>query len=175
MSKFAPARLEDVERVSRRVKQFFLLVAVLTVLGTLATLFGEPVPISLVGLGFHGEAVTAKVQTLWVIETVLSATIALKVFYHLIRLFGLYAEGKIFTPANVLQMRQVGLTLLLAPALWIIVFIVSLPEVASMSDEWVRIVPSFPGNGLVGGAIVVLVSWIMDVGRELRDEHDLVI
>jgi hypothetical protein len=31
------------------------------------------------------------------------------------------------------------------------------------------------GNQLISGMIIIVVSWIMDVGRELREEQDLVV
>jgi hypothetical protein len=30
-------------------------------------------------------------------------------------------------------------------------------------------------NQLIVGMIIIIVSWIMDVGRELREEQDLVV
>lgn len=53
-----------------------------------------------------------------------------------------------------------------------------------VSDEGMT-TSTTPGTGLMGegpvvnqlivGMIIIIVSWIMDVGRELREEQDLVV
>jgi hypothetical protein len=171
-----PEQLRKVRSASRSLQRFFILLLVLTVAGLLATLFGpEPPPVELAGITFGADAVTGRIQTLWILERALGAAIALKAFVHLIRLFGLYANGRIFTRDNVRQLRQLGITLVLLPVLWLGVFLAVVPEIRDMGDGWIRAMASFPMMAGLGGAIVILIAWIMDVGRELRDEHDLVI
>ena len=176
MSTESTTRLREVQRVSRTLRAFFILTFVLTVLGLLAALFGpEPRPIELVGSVFAPELVTAKLRFVWFTKTVLRAAVALKAFYHLIRLFGLYADGRIFTARNVGQIRQLGVTLLLLPALWVLVLLAVVPEIAATDNGWLNLLPSFPMTAGLGGGIVIMLAWIMDVGRDLRDEHELVI
>jgi len=176
MSTETPARLREVQRVSRTLRAFFILTFVLTVLGLLAALFGpERRPIELVGSVFSPELATAKLSVVWFTKTILKALVALKAFYHLIRLFGLYADGRIFTSGNVVQLRQLGVTLLLLPALWVLELLAVVPEIAARDDGWLNLLPSFPMTAGLGGGIVIMLAWIMDVGRELRDEHELVI
>ncbi len=174
MTSEIPTQLQAVQRASRSLRRFFMVLFGGTLLGSLALLFGQRT-ITLAGIAFAGDAVTGKIQTLWVIESVLTAAVLLKGLFHLIRLFGLYADGKIFTRENVRQIRQLGITLLLMPAVWLLVVLAAVPELTNVPDVLVRLVPSFPGMALIGGAIVLLVAWIMDVGRELREEQDLVI
>jgi hypothetical protein len=37
------------------------------------------------------------------------------------------------------------------------------------------ILPSTPFDEVIAGTIIIVISWIMDVGRELREEQDLVV
>ena len=99
----------------------------------------------------------------------------LKILYHFIRLLGKCAQGKLFTAQNVAQLRQIGLTLVCTPAVWLLVLIVAGPEIFAAQDQWVRIVASFPGAGALTGAAFLFASWILNEGRELRDEQDLVV
>jgi hypothetical protein len=172
----SPPKLKEVKRVSRSFRLFFMCLFVLTIAGLLASLFGpERPPVELAGTVFAPEAVTDRIRTLWVIERVLRSLVALKAFFHLIRLFGFYAEGRIFTRDNVAQLRQLGVTMLLLPAIWLLIVVAAVPQIAGTDDGWIRAMASFPMMAGLGGAIVMLIAWIMDVGRELRDEQDLVI
>lgn len=176
MSSEIPAKLEDVQRVSKSLRYFFMFAAALTVLGLFAAIFGpEARTIELAGTVFPPESATVKIEIVWLARTVLGAAIYLKAFFHLIKLFGLYAEGRIFTLDNVRQIRQLGITMLLLPAVWILVLLAVLPEVAGAENGLIRIMPSFPMLAGLGGGIVLLIAWIMDVGREMRDEQELVI
>ena len=124
---------------------------------------------------FFGAAVTGKIQWLWLLQIVLSNAIKLKLFYHLIRLLGLYSEGKLFTTQTVAQIRQLGVTVMFAPAVWLIVLIGAAPQIVAAQDRWVNTMSSFPGGALMNGGVLLFVSWIMNEARELRDEQDLVV
>jgi hypothetical protein len=87
----------------------------------------------------------------------------------------LYSNGKVFTAQNVAQIRRAGLTYACAPAVWLIVLIGAWPEIAAAQDQWAMIMPSFPGGALISSCIFLFASRIMNEGRELRDEQDLVV
>lgn len=87
----------------------------------------------------------------------------------------LYFKGKVFTAQNVVQIRQVGLTYACAPAVWLVVLIGAAPEIAAAQDQWLQIMPSFPGGALIAACFFLFASGIIDEGRELRDEQDLVV
>lgn len=182
MSTTEAPRLQEVKRVSGLLRGFFKFLFAMTVLSlivmTLSTLMlpndGE-FSVELAGIQFSGAELTGRIRVMAAISALLGLGVSLKAFYHLIRLFGLYAAGHIFTADNVGQIRQLGITLMLFSLAWLFQFGSALPAISSSVDEWARIVPSFPMLELVGGAIVILVSWIMEVGRELREEHDLVV
>jgi hypothetical protein len=169
-------RLRQIQRTARSLRRLFIFIAILLVMGVLVTLT-HPMPTDLKlvsGVAFQGAAVTRKIQILWIVQTVLVAAINLKAAYHLIRLLGLYAEGKLFTAQNVSQIRQLALTLMCAVVVWGIVLIGAIPEIGDQ-QQWVFVMRSFPLGTIVNGAVILFAGWIMNEGRELRDEQDLVI
>lgn len=181
MSTPLPAKLERVKRISVSLQRFFKLLfglnlAALLVVSTYLVV-GSPDlgSVHVAGVEFEPDSASAKLRVIAAVAALLRVLISLKATYHLIRLFGLYAAGQIFTPENVSQIRKLGIMLLLLPAVWGASLIAAMPEILSRPGELDAIMPSFPAVALIGGAIVVVVSWIMDVGRELREEHDLVV
>lgn len=170
-------RLRNIQRASRWLRAFLILLAVLFLINRINTL-GQPFPPdtrTLAGVVFHGTALTHKIQILWVVQLVLSTALSLTVIYHLFRLLGLYAKGALFTAKHVARMRQISLTCAFAPVIWLVVLIGAWPEIAAAQDQWVKIMPSFPGGALITSCVFMFASRLMNEGRELRDEHDLVI
>ena len=108
-------------------------------------------------------------------QLVLGAALTLKILYHFIRLMMLYAREKIFTAQSVAHIRQVGLTYACGLAVWLVVLIGAAPEIAAAQDQWLNIMPSFPGGAIVGACLFLFASRIMDEGRKLREEQDLVV
>jgi hypothetical protein len=104
------------------------------------------------------------------------------------RLFGNMAAGAIYTPENVRRVRYVGLLWLLLAVLNIV-----LPATLVVANGFFdapapidldRVFPSFEEllNSFAAAGLVLLVSWIMDIGLyekqhadELRRDADLVI
>jgi hypothetical protein len=170
-------KLSAIQRASRGLRGLLMFLLVIVVLGVLTNLtHPQPQGVKvLAGVEFRGAAITGKIQLLWVLQTVLCVAVDLKLFYHLIRLLGLYSEGKLFAAQNVAQIRQLGVTFMLLPALWLIVLIGAAPEIVAAQDQGLKIMSSFPGGALMNGGILVFVSWIIDQARELRDEQDLVV
>jgi hypothetical protein len=129
---------------------------------------------------YGGDPVSGTVHVLSYVYSTLALAIFLKITFHLIKLFALYAQGKIFSAENVAQIRQIGYTVLLTPTLWVLTLFVPL----LVSGEGMTMT-SAPESGPMGagqvfsqiiiGTIIIVVSWIMDVGRELREEQDLVV
>jgi hypothetical protein len=125
----------------------------------------------------------------WALVSVtLGIGIWLVTLFQLYRLFGNLAAGEIHTPANVRRVRIVGLLWLLLAVLKII-FPAVLVAVNSFSDTPVsidldRVFPSFSelSSSFAAAGLILLVSWILDVGLyekqhadALRRDADLVI
>ena len=177
MLALTPNRLAAIQRASRSLQVFFIFLAALFVLGVLSKITVPSLPDTktLAGVAFQGAAITEKIRILWLVQTALYATLNLKILYHCIKLLGKLAKGQLFTTQNVAQLRQIGLTLMCAPAVWLVAMIGAWPEIAGAPNLWVRLVPFFPGASALAGAVFLFASRIMNEGRELRDEQDLVV
>lgn len=122
------------------------------------------------------------------LATSIAIGVWLAAVFQLYRLFGSLASGAIYTSENVRRIRYVGLLWLL----WAVLGI-AIPATlavahrlidASVPIDFARISPSFSEllNSFVAAGLVLLVSWIMDVGLyekehadELRRDADLTI
>jgi hypothetical protein len=170
-------RLSTIQRASRALLVFFIFMSFISLWGTLTNIV-HPLPPntrSLAGVVFQGAAITDKIHGLWLMEMLLGAALTLKILYHLIRLMMQYSLGKIFTAQSVAQIRQVGLTYACALVIWLVVLIGASPEIAAAQDQWLNIMPSFPGGALMGACLFLFASRIVNEGRELREEQDLVV
>jgi len=98
--------------------------------------------------------------------------------YQLYRLFGNLATGAIYTPENVRRVRYVGLLGLLATVLGIVIpgaLVLAHGFIdASVPIDLDHLFPSFSqvlGN-LISAGLILLASWIMDVGLYEKDHAD---
>lgn len=170
-------RLSTIQRASRAMLGLFILMSVIFVWSALSNL-AHPFPADsriLAGVVFKGAAISDKIHALWLLQIVLSAALGLKVLYHFIRLMMMYSRGELFTSRSVEQIRQVGLTFALGLVVWFVALIGAAPEIMAARDQWTSIMPSFPGGSIMGACLFLLASQIIDEGRKLRDEQDLVV
>jgi hypothetical protein len=102
----------------------------------------------------------------------------LAVLRQLHRLFGNLAAGAIYTPENVRRVRNVGLLLLLWAVLGLVIptaLVVARGLIdASVPMDLDRVFPSLPElfSSFATAGIVLLASWIMDVGLYVKDHAD---
>jgi hypothetical protein len=170
-------RAHSIRRASRALLVFFIFMTVISIWGTLNSVV-HPFPPgtrTLAGVVFEGASISARIHGLWLVQMLLGAALSLKILYHFIRLAVLYYKGKVFTAQNVAQIRQIGLTFFFAVPIWLLVLIAAAPEIGAAQDQWLNIMPSFPGGALVGGIFFLFAARLMDEARELRDEQDLVV
>jgi DUF2975 family protein len=124
----------------------------------------------------------------WLLSVGVAIGVWLAAVHQLYRLFGNLAAGAIYTPENVRRVRYVGLLWLLLAVLNIV-----LPATLVVANGFFdppvpidldRVFPSFGEllNSFAAAGLVLLVSWIMDVGLyekehadALRRDADLVI
>lgn len=124
----------------------------------------------------------------WLVTMYVWIGLCLAAVRQLQRLFGNMAAGAIHTPENVRRVRYVGLLWLLSAALDIVFPLMlaaanrlfDMPASAGLAD----VLPSFDDSltSFVAAGLVLLASWIMDVGLyekqhadALRRDADLVI
>ena len=92
-----------------------------------------------------------------------------KCFYHLRRLFGNYSRGEIFTRESVGQLRRFGVACLLWGVMnfvWALSLAISANPVRAYAGHF---------DSLVIGAVVIVISWFMEMAVELREENELTI
>ncbi len=101
--------------------------------------------------------------------TALTFAVLFKCIYHLHRLFGDYSRGEIFTRESVGQLRQFGIACLLWGVmnfLWQLSLALSVHPAKSFHGH-------FDSFGF--GAILIVISWFMDMAVDLREENELTI
>lgn len=181
-------KLEKVRKYSASLrgvfKLLFALVAIAGVVGLLVIALSsfEETSISFGDLVLRGDEVTASVRMAGAIGLLIGRGVALKLLYHLVKLFDLYANGYIFTADNVAQIRQIGISVFLFTAGWLYSLVMrailggadALPADAGEISS-INVGSSGVFGFVLTGVIIIIVSWIMDVGRELREEQDLTV
>lgn len=105
--------------------------------------------------------------------------ISMAAFYVLIKLFSLYSRGIIFSSENVDCYRKLGyLIIIIMPAgilhtsvMSVIISLHNPPgqRVITLSISILDIAI------VIIGVLVVMISWIMDAGRDLQDEHEFTV
>jgi Protein of unknown function (DUF2975) len=176
-------QLQKVQRISRFVRgvcAVLLGVSAVQLPIGLYLLITQPVlpTLRLPGITLTGVSTAGWLLALVSLNLGLATGIQMKLFLHLTRLFGLYADAKIFTADNVRQIRQLGVTVLIAPVLWLFGVassFVFLAMTRGVGERDVDVYPLVPVSLLLAGAVIVLFSWIMDVGRELREDSELAV
>jgi hypothetical protein len=138
-------------------------------------LVGSVVMLLFVALGPKLTTLQLKVWA-FLVTAVLSG-IALSAMYQLYRLFSDLATGAIFTPENVRRVRHVGLLWLLWALLGMMIPVASASLIAlGYIDAWGPFVaePVFSQSlsSFVAAGLILLVSWIMDVGLYEKEHAD---
>ena len=140
--------------------------------------------------GDHMSTMGLKTWSLIVVIVVFAILGA--VVFHLWRLFSHLSAGRIYTRENVRHIRRIGLLALgiavvqlVVPMLSFALIEVGFVDRVTMSGDGgsgVLLLGSGSLSGFITAALVLLASWIMDVGRQttddaaqMRHEADLVI
>ena len=104
----------------------------------------------------------------------LLVAVFLRGLWHAIKLFGLYEKGEIFLAENIKHIKRIGETLIL----WAIIKVLTSFAVTSVMlyeglDTGINV--TFNLTALMIGLLIYVISWVMDEGRKLREEHELTI
>jgi hypothetical protein len=192
MSPETEARLAKVQKYSISLRRVFNFFAVIAVIGMPVSLLivltrgttDASATMVVFDRMFTGDEITWTLKALVSIWVLFLFGVTYKFLRHLARLFDLYAHGSIFTADNVCQIRQIGISVFLFLAGGVYAMLAKLlllaldhPLGVAATSESQPIGPNFDitATQILAGTIIIVVSWIMDVGREMREEQDLTV
>lgn len=178
MNSRVAARLEHVKRTSRSARRvcfwlmaFVTLMSIVMVPGTLA-----PWACEVRGLPQPCEALPPQAVALTLVAFGGGLALLLTALYRLARLFGNYARGEIFTRASVRELRLVGYVAVAYAIFQLVLFVAGLAMVAGgVVESPARLPVDLPIGSVVVAGFILLLSWVMDVGAELREENELTV
>ncbi|MBN1532347.1 MAG: DUF2975 domain-containing protein, partial [Spirochaetes bacterium] len=171
-----------IQRISRRFRVLFILLMVATPVLPLVLWGGFNCLPDVMRGKIFGDAGAGPVRELSLTARAMgcaihmvTALIAAYGFRTLVRLFGLYGEGKIFLAENVRLYRRLGLVIILSMIAGVIAN--SLTTIALTIDNppghrmLSLSLSSSQVMTLIIGLLVLLIARIMDAGRELQEEQ----
>jgi hypothetical protein len=175
------ARLEKVKRTSRSARRVCFWLMGLVVLVGAVTLAGrltqpETLTCDIDGVRQQCTELSPQVVTFGSVAVVGSVALVLTALYRLARLFQSYARGEIFTRGSVREIRLLGYVAVALAILQLVLFVAMLVLRASGSVEWpIELQVDPPIGMVVVASFILLLSWVMDVGAELREENELTV
>ena len=181
MDSHAQARLEKVKRMSRSARRVcFLLMALVSLGAVVMTASSLTIPERLTcefaGVRQPCAELPAEVAAFTVVTIVIGVALILTALHRLARLFQHYARGEIFTRSSVREIRVLGYVAVAYAIFQLVMFVATLALVAGSDVVWpaeLRVDP--PIGTVVLAFFVLLFSWVMDVGAELREENELTV
>ncbi len=96
-------------------------------------------------------------------------------FYLLYKLLGLYRMGVIFTAENVAAIRKIGWALVSIDIAAMLQTLITGPVLTFFQITPGHISARLEVGFLIVGLFVVLIAYVMDMGRELKEQDSLVI
>lgn len=190
MSPATEEKLARVRKYSTSLRRLFTFFQVVVVIGALIsvvillTVNNPDSTLVFIDTAFHGDEITLTVRLVTLIGMLLVFAIGLKLLHHLKTLFGLFEKGEIFTADTVSHIRQTGVSIFLFIGVWLYAILGKVMLMTMGQPGQVAAgVNATIGFGLkydtflmaIGGIIIIVISWIMDVGREMREERDLTV
>ena len=178
--------IEKIRKVSRIVRTVCKILMGFTIIGFLVAvvLIGVGPKIGTLSLGEGADIpvshLTTAARVLALMFFSLGTVVALKGVYHLYKLFGNYADGNVFTAESVAQIKQLGVTFLLVAGLQVLAVPVRFLLASSCGLKTVVFslgggCCSGPLGSLITAGLLILISWVMETGRGLREENELTI
>jgi len=175
------ARLEKVKRMSRSARRacLFLMVFVSLMAAVMAlSTVGLPESMTCDVNGIRRPCSNLAPQVVAYGYVALFGVIALVLaaLYRFARLFGNYSRGELFTRASVRELRFVGYVAVANAVFQGVLFVAALVLAAEGAvDSPASLGADFPFGPILVAAFILLLSWIMDVGAEIREENELTV
>ena len=96
-------------------------------------------------------------------------------YWYIYKLFELYSKGIIFEKANIILIRKAGLVLIAIDIVYMVQTVISGPIFSLLGVTERHITIELKFSMLVAGIFIVLISRIMQMGRELYEQDQLTI
>lgn len=170
--------MEKLKLVSRRLQWFVIVFMVLTPLAIVVTVLTNGWAAALeipAGIQLNASKIMGANIIVLVGLASITAISHLVAYWFLYKLLALYKQGVIFTKANVVAIRYIGWALIAIDGVHMIKIAIMGPILTTL-----EITSPFMSAGiqiafLIVGLFVVLVSYVIDMGRELKEQDSLVI
>lgn len=183
--------MNKIKRVSFFFKMLFQIMFIGLPIVMVIAWMKVPEPLYLLGVsgGFEFSVIpqgtpilhtlSATTRILGFLISMIPTGVELFVLYFLIKLFQLYQQGEIFSIHNVKYIRNIGYTLLIGQLLHPIYEGLITATLTWGNPHGHRIATITVGSTNVGilllALLVILISWIMAEGCQLREEQQLTI
>jgi hypothetical protein len=181
MSRSVEARLDKVKRTSRSARRIcyllMVLVALAALVGIAATLtIPETLTCDLGGVRQPCRDLPPGAIVLTTVALVGGLALMWAALYRLARLFGNYSRGEIFTRGSVGEIRWLGYVAVAYAVFQVALFVATLAVFAGAAAEvQTNLRFELPLGPVVIASFLLLLSWVMDVGAEMREENELTV
>jgi hypothetical protein len=185
----AYTRLKRIKKVSSLFRGFcifFLVIYVIAIIISIYAIWSGSsilhINVNVNGMGLQQlRDLSAGGKTFITLTILLASVLILKGFYHLQKLFFYYSKGEIFTTEANGQIRNFGVTVCLWPFCQLLCILLSDIAVYLTYEIPIRMTNTPPDKSvsvltlLILGAAIIYISWVMEMGRELREDQELTI
>lgn len=170
-----------VQKFGRIARVCCLLVMGFVALGTMLLVVAriKDVPVNLGPYGVAGDPLPPILRAYAIVCFATVLAIVFKGLFHLYGLFGNFARGGIYTAENVRHIRQLGLLALAWAVLQILVPVGSaiLLQAGFVDAAALARMPRLAfgtayAPSFITAGLILLASWIMEVGRRTQDEAE---
>ncbi len=170
--------MDKVQRAGRQLQRFTLLIILLTPVAFAATaMLNGPLGLVRVPAEVVADSARTTMPGLLAVLAVgmLTPATYLLGLWFLFRLFGLYAKGIVFAEENVLTIRRAGYVLIAIDIVRALQSALTGPVLTAIGVTEGFLTIELQVSMLTVGLFVVLVSRIMDMGRELYENDQLTV
>jgi len=179
MNPTVEARLDKVKRTSRSARRVCYFLMVLVGLGALvgvaATLtLPDTLACDIGGVRQPCADLPPGGVVLTIVALVGGLALVWAALYRLARLFGNYSRGEIFTRGSVREIRWLGYVAVAYAVFQLALFVATLAVFAG-AESATNLRFELPIGPVVVASFLLLLSWVMDVGAEMREENELTV
>jgi hypothetical protein len=174
-------RLEKVKRMSRSARRVCFLLMALTALAALGVTAGrlnapEMFTCEIGGVRQACGELPPEAVTFTVVGVIGGLVLLWVALYRLARLFQNYSRGEIFTRGSAREIRVLGYVAAAYAIFQVTMVVAMLALAANGGSDWPRELRlDFSLGPFVIAFFVLLFSWVMDVGAEMREENELTV